>query len=261
MAEQADPADRAVEANARFHPVNIDSEIVTRPVSSSTETIHSFLRHLRAQGLTCVPEPLGVDERVERLRFIEGASGSQGWYHQHTDAGVASAARLLRVIHCAGKDWHPPEGATWQAPPVEGNDVVFCHGDPGPWNFVWRDTEAIGLLDWDYLHPAPRLNDVAYAVRWFAPFRSDEHALDWHHFPTLPNRRERARTFIDSYGGLQRFDVVGAVLRRMHMTNDLVQDLANRGVEPQRTWVADGELKREAQEMEWIEQHRSDLTL
>jgi Ser/Thr protein kinase RdoA (MazF antagonist) len=79
---------------------------------------------------------------------------------------------------------------------------VFCHGDPGPWNFVWRDQEAVGLIDWDYLHPAPRLHDVAYALQWFGPLRRDEFVLDWHHFPVIPNRRDRVRAFIDAYGGL-----------------------------------------------------------
>ena len=57
----------------------------------------------------------------------------------------------------------------WGAEPVAGDDVVFCHGDPGPWNFVWRDQEAVGLIDLDYLHPAPRLDDVANALPWFGP--------------------------------------------------------------------------------------------
>jgi hypothetical protein len=224
-----------------------------------SDTVHSFLRHVRAKGLDCVPEPLGIEDGIERLRFIEGAGGGDGWYHQHTDQGLMSAARLLRTIHDAGRDWGPPSSPIWGARAVDGDDVVFCHGDPGPWNFVWRDREAVALIDWDYLHPAPRLDDVAYALRWFAPLRKDEHALGWHHFPRRPDRRARVHAFVNAYGGLPDFDVVQSVTQRMRATIDLCRELAEQGVEPQRTWVADGELEREAAEIAWIEGHRHEL--
>jgi Phosphotransferase enzyme family len=261
MSESSDPVDRAAQANARFHPVNIDADTVTRPADSTTETVHNFLRHLRSKGSVCVPEPLGIEDGIEKLRYIEGDSGGQGWYHQHNDRGLSSAARLLRLIHDAGSDWSPPAGAAWGAEPVAGQELVFCHGDPGPWNFVWRDEEAVGLIDWDYLHPAPRLDDVAYALRWFVPLRADEHVLDWHHFPTIPDRGARIRTFLQAYGDLPSFDVVSTVVQRMQTTSDLVLSLAEQGIEPQRSWVADGSQEREAEEMAWIERHRSELGL
>jgi aminoglycoside phosphotransferase (APT) family kinase protein len=261
MSESPDAIDRAAEANARFHPVHIEAEVVTRPVGPATATIHGFLRHLRSQGLTCVPEPWGVADGLEKLRYIEGDSGGQGWYHQHTDQGLKSAARLLRQVHDASRDWAPPPGSTWGASPVDADEVVYCHGDPGPWNFVWQDEQAIGLIDWDYLHPAPRLDDVAYALHWFVPLRADEHVLDWHHFPSVPDRRERARTFLAAYGNLPDFDVASTVMRRIRATSDHELRLANEGVEPQRSWVADGSQERAAVEIAWIEEHRADINL
>lgn len=164
----------------------------------------------------------------------------------------------MRTIHDAGRDWTPPPKAVWGAPPVAGDDVVFCHGDPGPWNFVWQDQEAVGLIDWDYLHQAPRLDDVAYALQWFGPLRRDEFVLDWHHFPVVPNRRERVRAFVNAYGGLPRFDVSEAVMVRMQATSDLVRSLAQAGQEPQRTWVADGALDRDAAEIAWVRDHSAE---
>jgi len=260
MNDALNAVDRAAEANRRFRPIEIGAGVVSRPAGSSTETVHSFLRHLRSKALECVPEPVGIEGGVERLRFIEGADGGDGWYHQHTEQGLVSAARLLRTIHDAASDWIPPEPAIWGAPAVPGENSVYCHGDPGPWNFVWRDNEAVALIDWDYLHPAPRVDDVAYALRWFAPLRDDEHALQWHHFPRVPNRRDRVHAFMDAYGGLPDFDVITAVTQRIRATMDHVRELAEHGVEPQRTWVADGELEREAAEIAWIERHRRELT-
>ena len=254
-------ADRAAEANALHRPVVVGTELVTRLAGPGTETVHSFLRHLRGQGLTCVPEPVAVEGGVETLRFIPGADGGDGWFHQHTDQGLESAARLLRLIHDAGVGWTPPSRAVWGAAPEPGEEAVFCHGDPGPWNFIWRDQEAVALIDWDYLHPAPRLDDVAYALRWFAPLRSDAHALEWHHFPEVPDRGDRVRAFVAAYGGLPAFDVADEVMARIRSVIRLRGELAARGVEPQRTWVADGAEERDLEEIAWIEEHRHELTV
>ena len=259
-ASAMDAVDRAAAANAEFRPVSIDEDVVTRPASPMSPTIHSFLRHLRDRGLRCVPEPLALSGDVETLRFIEGDSGGDGWWHQHDDQGLTSAARLLRLIHDAGRDWAPPVDAVWGSPEVDGADVVFCHGDPGPWNFVWKDGEAVGLIDWDYLHPAPRLDDVAYALQWFAPLRRDEFALEWHHFPRVPDRRHRVRAFVEAYGGLPDFDVVDVVSARMQATSDLERALAEAAQEPQRTWVAEGSQQRAADEIAWVRAHRAELS-
>jgi len=136
---------------------------------------------------------------------------------------------------------------------------VLCHGDPGPWNFVWRDHEAVGLLDWDFLHPGPRTSDVAYALRWFAPCRDDDLALEWHHFPTVPDRRARIRAFLDAYGPLPAFDVVEAVIAGAEETMTREAELAAQGREPQRTWVAEGSLDRQQAEVRWIRQHGAEL--
>lgn len=254
-------ADRAADANALHRPVVVGTEVVSRPSGPGTETVHQLLRHLRAKGLESVPEPLGVEGGIEQLRFIAGADGGEGWFHQHTDQGLESAARLLRAIHDAGADWTPPRGAVWGAPPVAGGDTVFCHGDPGPWNFIWKDNEAIAVIDWDYLHPGPRLDDVAYALRWFAPLRSDVHALEWHHFPVVPDRRARVRTFVAAYGDLPDFDVADTASERIRAVIRLRSDLADRGIEPQRSWVADGAEQRDLEEIAWIQAHRADLDL
>jgi hypothetical protein len=257
VSEELERLRRAADVNERYRSVELGSGIVRRPAGPAAMTVHSLLEHLRAEGLTCVPEPIAVRDGVEVLRFIEGESGGAGWYHQHDDGGVTSAARLLRSIHDAAATWVPPADPVWGAPPVDGDNVVFCHGDPGPWNFVWRDNEAVGLIDWDYLHPAPRADDIAYAVRWFAPFRSDEMTLEWHHFPRVPNRRERTRLFIEAYGDLPQFDVAEAVIRSIHYVTARMMELAEQGVEPQRTWVADGAGESEEAEVRWIETHRA----
>jgi aminoglycoside phosphotransferase (APT) family kinase protein len=236
--------------------IAIEGGVVTRPAHAGTPTVHAYLRHLRDQGVHEVPEPLGIADGLETLRYVEGASGGEGWHHQHDDRGLSSAARLLRRVHDVGSGWTPPDDAVWGAAPVPADDPVFCHGDPGPWNYVWHDQEAVALLDWDFLHPGPRVDDVAYALRWFAPLRDDEHALEWHHFPAVPDRRARVETFLATYGDLPPFDVAAEAVAVMRRTRDRMAELAAQGVEPQRTWVAEGALDDEAQEIAWVLDHR-----
>ncbi|MGH3444708.1 MAG: phosphotransferase, partial [Nocardioidaceae bacterium] len=149
----------------------------------------------------------------------------------------------------------------FDAPPIDSAGEVYCHGDPGPWNFVWRTGEAVALLDWEFLHPAPRLDDVAYALLWFAPLRDDEACLEWHHFPEVPDRRARISTFLDAYGMPADFDVAEAVIHRRLATIEHVRSLADQGAEPQKTWVAEGSLEEETVEVHWIERNRSLFTL
>lgn len=248
---------RAAEVNEQLRPIELTAETVTRPAGPHAQTVHSFLRHLREKGLDCVPEPVSLDDDTETLRFIEGESGGDGWKHQHDEQGLRSAARLLRRIHDAGADWVPPGKAVFAAPTAEVGDV-FVNGDPGPWNFVWRDGEAVALIDWDFLHRAPRLDDVAYALLWFAPMRDDEAALAWHHFPQVPDRRDRIEAFLDAYGIPADFDVAEAVAQRIRYTNEHVRFLADQGHEPQRTWVAEGSVEKEhLAEIAWIEGNRT----
>jgi aminoglycoside phosphotransferase (APT) family kinase protein len=244
-----------------LRPISIERGVVTRPASAWTPTVHAFLRYLRGRGLTCVPEPIAVEGDVERLVVIEGDAGGDSWAHQHSEAGVRSAARLLRRIHDASIGWVPPSDAVFCASHVGfAVQTVWCHGDVGPWNMVWRGDEAVGLFDWDFLHRGPRLDDVAYALQWFAPARNDELALTWHHFPTVPDRSARVRAFLEAYGGLPPFNVAETIATRMEATMALELSLAKAGVEPQRTWVAEGSQESAAAEARWVRKHASLLT-
>jgi hypothetical protein len=244
-----------------LRPITISDGVVTRPAAAWSPTVHDFLRYLRGRGLTCVPEPIDIEDGIERLVEIEGESGGDGWAHQHSEAGLRSAVRLLRAVHDASVGWEPPGDAAFGSPHVESaGEVVWCHGDVGPWNMVWRGDEAVGLLDWDFLHRGPRLDDIAYGLQWFTPARDDANALDWHHFPTVPDRARRVRVFLETYGGLEPFDVAETIAERMERTMALELAIAEAGVEPQRTWVEEGSQERVAAEVRWVREHADLLT-
>ena len=182
--------------------------------------------------------------------------GGQGWYDAHADPGSSP------LPDCLGDPRWPRTGTTdgrrLGRAGRAGRRRVLPR-QPRPLDLRLARRRAVALIDWDYLHPAPRLSDIAYALRWFAPLRSDAHALEWHHFPAVPDRAARVGTFVAAYGDLPPFDVADAVIRRIRAVIELVAQLADRGVEPQRTWVADGANDRELEEIVWIEAHRSEL--
>jgi len=165
-------------------------------------------------------------------------------------------ARLLRTYHDAIRAYRPSPDATWAngAEGGPGDGQVLCHGDFAPWNLVWRDGEAVGIFDWDFVVPAEPLFDVYYAMDWTVPFRDDETCRDFHHFDETPDRAHRVRVFLSAYGldAIPPNVAAGAadVRRRVHSTT---ASLAARGVQPQAEWVADGLLETRETVTRWIE--------
>ena len=240
------------------HDVTFTEDLVLRPVRSWTPTVHALLQHLRDQGLSSVPEPVGIDGDVEAVRFMPGDAGVDAWQHQHGEEGVRSAARLLREIHEASRGFAPADDARWALPAEPGADVV-CHGDPGPWNMVWDGPRAIALIDWDLAHPSPAMSDVAYAMEYFTPFHSDEVACDTdegHHFPAPPDRRARLSAFASAYGLDSTAGLVDRVIDRQTTTITQVQYLAEQQVQPQQAWVEEGYLDELRSRLRWSRENR-----
>lgn len=235
--------------------VTVRGDLVLRPARPWTPTVHTLLSHLRDVGLDCVPEPVGIRDGVEALRWIPGDCGSEAWRHQHSEVGVRSAGELLRRLHDASEGFVPPEGAEWAFPATPGATVV-THGDPAPWNFVWRDGVAVALVDWDYASPAPAMDDVAHVVDTFAPCCDDEEAAEVHGFTTPPDRPARVRALVAAYGLGGTSGLVDRVVDRQVATVDRVADLAGRGHEPWASWVLAGYLDELRGRVRWTREHR-----
>ncbi len=231
---------------------------VRRPVYAWTPTVHALLGSLHAAGVVEVPVPLGLTAEYEEVSFLRGDAGADCWPHQATDSGLRSAGRLLRRIHDATVGWVPPAGAVWGLPARRPEEVV-CHGDPGPWNMVWNDGAAVGLFDGDFCHPGPRVDDVAYALEYLAPFRDDAQAQRWHGFSSPPDRAGRISAFCEAYG-ISSVGVVDVVTDVQRRGIDHVRMLAEAGVHPQVDWVADGHLDELAARVAWSQNHRDLFT-
>jgi hypothetical protein len=131
---------------------------IRRPMHNRSAYIQQVLLHLEAVGFHGAPRHLGVDEQGrEVLTYIEGEV-LDGARAVISDQRLRSAAQLIRAFHDA------TAGTA-----LAGDEEVVCHGDLGHHNTVFRDEQAIGLIDWDEgVAPGTRLADFAHAVWCFA---------------------------------------------------------------------------------------------
>lgn len=65
--QQFEAAERAAGANAEVRPVTVDDDILTRPASKMSTTVHNYRGHLRGKGLGRVPAPNTINGWVETL--------------------------------------------------------------------------------------------------------------------------------------------------------------------------------------------------
>ena len=108
-----------------------------------------------------------------------GVSARGRWSRERCAAVARLPRRRSRLPPKARHDWAHSTGA-----PNDGE--VLCHGDFAPWNLVWRDQEAVGIFDWDFVRPAEPMFDVYYAMDWTVPFRDDQTCREFHHFESTP---------------------------------------------------------------------------
>lgn len=177
-------------------------EHVLRPLSEHARGIHALLAHVRAAGLDGVPELVAVEGDRERLAFIPGevpVVPFPAW--SQADAVLASTTALLRRYHDATVGFVPPPGTTWSdemADPDPGPDAVICHDDVCPENVVFRDGQAVALLDFEFAAPGRREWDLAALARMWVPIDTDEDAARTGRAGLDPF--SRLRVVADAYG-------------------------------------------------------------
>jgi Ser/Thr protein kinase RdoA (MazF antagonist) len=174
-------------------------DTVRRPAGAHTASVHALLAHVLDRGFDGAPKPLGTDERGrEVLSFVPGdvpVPPYPSW--ALSEETLASVARLLHRFHDAVRGFDPA-GHTWSSEfGDEAMGPIVVHNDVCPENVVFRDGEAVTLLDFDFAGPGRAIEDVASTISMWAPLRDprtiepDRAALD-------PFRR--ARVACDAYG-------------------------------------------------------------
>jgi hypothetical protein len=169
-------------------------DTVRRRRGSHSAFAARVLTHLESVGFPYAPRYLGVDgQGRDILGFVPGRTTD----HPSRRAGGAYAAggRMLRALH----------DATAGHALAEDQECVV-HGDPGPYNTIFRDGLPVALIDWDSCRPGPRVDDLGYmAWTWCVQSVGDV---------PVAEQAAHLRALSRGYGGVEPELLLAAVVRQ-----------------------------------------------
>jgi len=219
--------------------VNRKDDVVLRPASPWTTSVHALLKHLENEGFPA-PRVIGSgfsEDGRDILGFIEGEFVHPGpWSNE----GIVEVGRMLRRLHDATATFEPAAGAVWQ--PWFLRDLgkgrgVIGHGDFAPWNTVTRDGLPIAVIDWEYAGPVDPIAELA-RVCWLYPQLHDDDVAERVGLPSLDVRARQLRLLADAYGAAA--DVRRVLLERI--IEVAVCETANEAIEQKVTPNRQGPL-------------------
>lgn len=235
------------------------ADTVRRPQSPASPAVHALLRHLEAVGFEGAPRYLGQDDNGrEVLSYIEGdvpLLPTPSW--ALTEDALASVASLLRRYHEAVASFDPTP-YPWRTPvPTPYRTGLVTHNDPNLDNVVFRDGEAVALIDFDLAGPGSVVWDVALAARLWVPLRAPEHTPA----ELVDDVAARLRFFAEAYGLAPEIRrSLALVARDTHLWSYAI---VRAGVEEGHPGYADywrqGGRDRDALGRRWIEQNLATL--
>ena len=181
---------------------------VRRPVHANSKLVHALLRHLENVGFTGAPRFLGFDNAGrEVLTYIEGEVAGRprpAWIA--AEDRLLSVGQLLRAYDDAAATFAVPAGVEPDPgpPPPPGippeppyPPELIGHVDITPENVVFRDGQAVALIDFDLAKWATRADEVYNAMAWWAPLIDPADADPLLRNVDVPRR---CRLFADAYG-------------------------------------------------------------
>lgn len=237
---------------------------VRRPTGSYTPAVHALLLHLAARGFTGAPRPLAIEGDTEVLTYLDGEAAYLSGRPRLiplpdwalTDRAMISVARLLRRFHDAAETFDP-SGWSWQRPVPDGwaRDRV-THNDTHPANLIFRDGEAVGLIDFDLAGPGSVAFELAVAACFWVPIRARRDIADARGHRLW----ERLRLFLDGYGAPEelRAEVVSALAAANEWIFGIIREAAERGHPAfARMWDERAEMAERA--VHFVETHQAQL--
>jgi aminoglycoside phosphotransferase (APT) family kinase protein len=142
-------------------------------------------------------------------------------------------------------------------PSQEPREIV-CHGDYAPYNVAAAEHEAVGIIDFDAAHPAPRLWDLAYAVYRWAPLSDPSNPGV---ISGLDEQLRRAEIFCMAYRmtAEERHQLPETICRRLQALVNFLQTRASAEDGTFMEDVAAGHARLYLSDIDYISTHRDQL--
>jgi thiamine kinase-like enzyme len=246
--------DEVVLCGGNMTPVVRVGDTVRRAAGPWTPTIHALLRHLRASGLSMVPEPLGIDEQGREI--ISLLPGQVATYpladYVLAERTLVRVARLLRAYHDATTSFATLPDAVWQWQAHEPAEVI-CHNDFAPYNLMFEDGEPTGVIDFDLASPGPRVWDMAYTAYRFVPLTAPENPDVAHPGDAEMQRRLSVFTSAYSYARVTPADVAAAAIANLRELVDFIVTSAEAGDAAQQVVLARGDTAIYERDVAYLE--------
>jgi hypothetical protein len=228
-------------------------------VQGNSPLVHALLRHLEDVGFAGAPRFLGIDSAGrEVLTYVEGEVAGRprpAWIADEDRLDDAAATFVVPPGAEPDPGLPDPPGIP-PAPPYPPE--LIGHVDITPENVVFRDGQAVALIDFDLAKWATRADEMYSAMMWWAPLR-DPADVD----PLLRDvdAPRRCRLLADAYGMSQtdRDRVIEVAIMRSRRSWHLMKQRAELlGGGWQRMWDegAGDQIKRR---LAWLERNAGTL--
>jgi Ser/Thr protein kinase RdoA (MazF antagonist) len=236
-------------------------DTVRRATGPWSAAVHSLLRHLEARGFAGAPRFRGLDAQGrEILTFLPGEVGRYPLpAYMWSDSALTGAARLLRRYHDATVGFVPPSDAQWQMVyPDPAQHEVLCHNDFAPYNLTFVDEQPVGIIDFDWAGPGPRLWDLAYAAYRFVPvsYATDVVALG---LADPARQATRLRRFCAAYGDADPLALLPWIEARLEQMCATIRTQAAAGNAAFQRQLEEGHLAHYQRERAAFHEHRPAL--
>jgi hypothetical protein len=167
---------------------------VHRSRGPNSDFAATLLAELERLGVPFAPAYLGRDDKGRDVfTYFDGSTTEHP--DQRSEHSYITGGKMLRQLH----------DATAGHPLAAGGECVI-HGDPGPFNTIFRDGMPVGLIDWDCAKPGLRLDDLAYMAWTWCIYADSRIPLD--------DQARRVNELRLGYGFESGQQLLEAILRR-----------------------------------------------
>jgi hypothetical protein len=229
-------------------------DCVYRPSGEWSKHVHAFLIYLHEKGFNKVPYPYGIDQDGnERLSYVDGIIYN-GLLPENvmSDQALKAVALIMKGYHDLGAEYIQKLGGDekWMLPKREPVETM-CHGDFAPYNIAMDNKKVHGIIDFDTLHPGPRIWDIAYALYRWIPLMSPSNPEN---FGTKEDKLRRLKLFELSYGTeyFIGYDMIVWISDRLEFLINYMKSEAKKGNPTFIKHIEEGHLDQYLVDLEYI---------